>query len=980
MSDIPVPLIDDIEAEFREDLASDRFDQYLFVTYRVDLPYIRQFDHDDSVLICGPEEVGECIETVDRTNVEWRQNDAHAKCYLMWNTEAVKVWFGSFNLTESGLRSSIEWGVAHEVQIDRELVLSTLQKGACNPESITSDALIQQALDVLQATLTESSPTLSADFRSLSGSSGVTLLTNAALPGPNGFHELLRQILAGAKSAKLTYFTPFVTRSGVRDLAGAVPDDLDADSIDIEIRTCRIEAVDDPESYLDRDDLEALSAQYGSVELLARTAGQPGEELSDGIQLRPGLAHFKMLLCTYESDDGVDKSELVLTSANLSSHAWNAHTSQLEYGLWVRDQTLTEQLTTFFRDRLSCCYSRPNEFDFDVIAGLERTESLLSKHSLLDRIESQCSVTAGGLRLDWPETEPLLEDVQATLLLRELATGDTDSSDIDLVWQADEAAYQGQFDEGLLDPGWVIDRIEMTVTTTVFPIEYELTTAGREQLVSPDSVRVTIDALATALKRRDIDCDQLILNNDIVVDSGSSAVPALEDIDSIRIRRSFNADARKFVTSVESSTQPHIDDAALADVTATAEEIQPAGGFGRVDVTAANNVVLEHDMLTFLDERGSVVDYLGYADRTEGYAYYFDDEFAGATLTVCVGEPYDAYVPETRTRVTLPAPIPDTDNRIQRLPETASYQFTHRPAVSESAVDDQADVYLTSETPVEVTPPPELVNAVDTTDRLTYEWQRRVGGYRAPIQDTLEHEISPNPAHSHIEYRGLLTISDGGADVTLRTPVNQYRVKQQVFDADASPDSKVARGRRDLNEVELDDHIDWLVFTTDSLCKRSVRLGSGRSVNLGVTIDETDYYCSRSYPAYADGQLFLIPLFGRHIDGTSVVRLRLRVDGGPASYGASELVREIHHQRVGQGVRRTIFDANGDRRSQIDIPHDPDQEYPRLDMYQDQIYSKQLKEYLDRNESFRVHERTPSELVIEAVDTTVLCLGPYSAG
>jgi hypothetical protein len=974
MSESAVPVIGDIEAEFRDDLTSDRFDRYLFVTYRVDEPYLEQFGPEDSVLVCGPEEVGAVVEGLDRPNVGWRQEQVHAKCYLLWNDDVAKVWFGSFNLTETGLRNGIEWGVTHEAQLDDELSLSALRDGACDPEAVTADVLVQQVLDVILATLGGRPPALAADVRSTPGSEDVTVLTNGALPGPSGFHEALAQILDDASGVTLTYFTPFVTDRGVVDLIDAVPSRIDRDDIDLEIRTCRIEAVDNPDAYLDQTTLETLDAQYGSVSLLARAAGQPGEELQDGTALRSGLAHFKTLVVAAETIDGPDRSDVILTSANLSRYAWHRSPRQLEFGLWVRDPSLTEQLVSFFLERLRTCYSTPNQLDFDTIASLEREEPLLSQQSLLARFASQCTLTASGVRLDWVDGAPPLEHVAATLYLRDLTSDDRDSVTIDLTWRSDEEAFHGAFDTAQLDPGWVVHRLELTVTTPMYPIEYELTAAGHEAVVVPDSLEATLENLTPVLERRDIDCDQFVVNEDRVIDADRAAAHSVDRIDSLRIRRRFAGGARDLVTTCTPDTQPQFGATPITVVTATTIDHPPFGGFGCVDVTAAPSVALEHDMLVFADERGEQIEYLGYVDRDDGSRYVFDDSVAGSALTVQVGAPYARYFDETSHTVTMPTTIPDTDDRIRQLHQTDGYRFTHQPVTT--GRDNQSEEFITSETAVEIRPPEELAAAVDTSDRLSYEWRRRIGGYRAPTVSTPEQPIPPNPAHSRVEYHGLLSLGEDD-DFSLLTPANQFRVKQQVFASGVSPDSKVARGRN-LTDIDPEDHVGWLVFASDSLLKPSVRLAGDRSIDFGATIDDTAYDCSASYRVFDDGELFLVPLFGRHVRGRCTLTLRLQVVGGPASYGASELVRELRHEWTGDGVRRTVFDGDGARRSQIDIPHDPAQRLPRLDMYQDQIQSRELERHLNQDTSFHVHERTPSTLTIEALDATVLCLGPYT--
>jgi len=977
MSESTIPTIGDIEAELREDIASERFDRYLFTTFRVDEPYLEQFRPDNDVLLCGPEEVGDIVEGINQSNITWQNEKAHAKCYLMWNEKTAKVWYGSFNLTESGLRESIEWGMAHEAQLDIAPTLSEMQAGTCQPESVTSDVLLQQTLNVLFATLADDVPTLAADVRSKSQAEDMAVLTNSALPGPSGFHEAIEQILEKAhEEVELTYFTPYVTACGVNELAGAVPSAVDDADLDIEIRTCRIEEVDDPESYLDQEDLDTLRARYGSVDLLARTAGRPGEELENG-RLRSGMAHFKLLVIAYQESDGTEHSEIILTSANLSYNAWGRQTDQLEFGLWVRDQSLTQQLTDFFCNRLLECYSRPNQLDFETIESLDRPDPIVTKRSLLDQISSRFAVTSSEVCLDWTESDPPLQEIQAEMILHELTSDESDSETIEMSQSSSAGVYRGQFDESLFDTGWILHRVQLTITTPVYPTEYELTEAGHEKLVEPDSLEDTIEALGAFLERRQISWDSLVLNGHLVIDGSSLSAESVDTIESIRIRRHFEDGPRELRVSVRPDEQPHFTSSPIADVTTETEHIPPFGGFGRVSVTAGDSVHLEHDMLEFVDETGTPVDYLGYAEHNNGYDYIFADMIAGSSLYVSLGKPYDAYFSDTRHRMTMPEEIPETDPRIRRLCEADAYQFSHQPAVTGDIGGDRSEECITSERAVEISPASKLLAAVDTQDRLAYEWQRRVGGYRAPTHSWLDQSIPPNPAHSRVEYHGLIAIGEEENKFSLQTPANQFRVRQQVFASDVSPDSKVVRGRN-LEKVAPDDHVGWLIFTSDSLLRSSVTLSSGRSIELAVTIDGDGYDRSQSYGVFTDGQMFLIPIFGRHIEGTIRVTLQLRVADGPASYGANEIVRKIQHERTTEGVRRIVFDADGNRQSQIPIPHDPTQDVPRLDMYQDQIQSNDLENYLKRTDSFQVHKRTPTKLVIEAKDTTVLCLGPYS--
>ncbi|WP_254821921.1 phospholipase D family protein [Haloglomus halophilum] len=984
MSESAPSILGAIEEEFQDDLQTERFSQYLFLTWSVDADYLRGFAADDEVVICGPDSVGETVEGLDQPNLSWEYLDSHAKCYLMWGEDRLRCWVGSFNLTPSALRDTLEWAVVQEAPLDTSLSLEELQDGTCDPAAVTTDSLLQQVLALVMGVLTASEPTLATDYRNTAREAGPIALTNGATPGPNGLHAAVETALDRADGAvSLTYYTPFVNQSGVEFLAEAVPEQIPPDERHIQIRTCRITEVDSQSTYLSQEELDALDHTYGSVDLQARASGTAGETLPGNETLRSGFAHFKLLLLSYTDHQGEDHTELLFTSANLTANAWRPGATQLEFGLWVRDPTVAAPLAEFFGTQLSRCYSRPNQTDFDTVERLESMTDLLTESSILDRLTDRLRVEKRGIVVDWASTEPTLSTFEATIFLREVAGTDTRHEPTTLVREGTE--FVSDFDPGELDPGWVIDRIQLAVTTRCRPIEYTLSDRGLDELVTPGSIDETRQAVTAELETREITAAEIVVNDEHIIRGAAGEWPSVPEIDTLRIRQEFDGEPRVFRPTVVAPAQPHLPDAPIAASSASAIETDRFGGLCQITITPVEGIQLDYDMLVFTSEETGAIDWLGYAATDQGLTYFVDSSVAGETVTATLKEPYAAYYDEAPRQVTVECPpeISSTATQLRTLHRDPTYQFSHHPRLSEAGTDtDTAEAYITPGVPVGITPPPEIA-ALNEQDaiQLGADWNRRGGTYAPPTRMSLEETITPVSAHSRIVYRGSLTTELAGHAVTFHTPPNEFQVNQQVFASGATPDSR-AVSAIDLDALSADAHANWLAFEADEILRPSVVLGPDRSIEMRVTVGDDRYDTSQRYPVYSGEQLFLIPLFGRHLDVGDTTRLLLQcsIANGPATYGSAALSTELSYDRQSNGLQQLITDSTGKRRQAVPIADQPGTKLPSLDRYRDFIHGNDLESYLEANPAFRVDERTATTLVIEALDTTVLHLGPYPTG
>lgn len=880
MSDDTVEILG-VGDKLREDIEEGPFDKFVVFTYGITTDYLDWFDLDDQVAICGPNETVETVRDADsHPSISAYNRETHAKIYLLYNDSRMVTYLGSFNFTRNGLYGGVEWGARYEGDLIHSPEPEALIKGDA-PAELSSSPIIEQIATIVGASMT-GNDTHAAD----------SWVANTGL-GEGVVHTLTANTLQAALTdmlhdveppIEISYYTPFVTRTGISAFMSYLPETVAESDIEFKIYTKRLSRLADDEQILSSAEITELDDRFGSFQLRVRAPGDQGNQLADGREIRSGMAHLKVITLTDQSEPTTHSAGTILTSANLSERAWSRESTGFEIGVALEGTLDNERLHRFFTEALPRAYINPSERDLATAGGAGTPQTHGTETWLDTRLRDRMVLSHDSVSVTWNDSLPPIESLTGTLRIRDISTGDRTRHDLEFIRTDD--GFTASFPSIAGQPNRIIDFIRLAADTKHAPPELEYTAHDISKLRAEEGLEGATDPLPEDWQSY----DEIIWNGTVRKPVTDASFEDVEDIQSVQLRATHDT-AESYYAILEPDAQPHIDQLLHSVDTAT-ESVAPLGELPRVRVKTHPRVDPDPQDIVFSTARGERVQPIGFTAHSEdGVLYYYlPTQHGGETLTVDIQGLLRRYIQHGSTEVEIPELKSDSSVEVETHFPTDPWQVTLdnvHPVLKQKRYPDSPffsedepspEDHISTDISVTVAPPAELVEAVDE-EQLAF-WWKPSGVFRSGTIQSISTPIPKQEARTQVTYRGIIRLSGEHGPINVWLPGGEYVVKEQPFTESTEVSLDGIPTEQQLDRIRSQTLIGWATVHRDTLLQPRAS-DVTECINARLYVDGTPVR-REIFDTTRQGGTLCFPILGQHVGTTHTLTLRLWVSGGPA--------------------------------------------------------------------------------------------------
>lgn len=902
--------VDDVGAQIKETVngSDTAFEHALITTYTVTPGYLDWFD-DFETLVCTPSDTADKIrlsEDVEHEEFTLLERDVHGKCVVVWGPDRIVVWTGSFNLSHAGLFSNVEWASRFEGTVKTAFTLDDLLAGRI-PSKATNNDRVTQLLDTVQSLLRRT-PSESVD-------DALRRWPTEPIVVHSGLGESLRRSVTQclretSGDVTLSYFTPNVNKTGIKELTALAPPGLDDDQLSIEVYGADPSAVIDTTqpsigSFLGTADVDELAAQFGEFGLQTRFPGDDGETLPSGSQIRGGLAHLKVLLVIETVGAETVLKDVLLTSANLTANAWKKNGGNVEYGIWLRDSDRIESVGNFFLESLAECYGRA---DAQTLTDIdERIEAgsggflPYTRQSIGNLVSATLTASATEIVIDWPDKAVPFEIEEAHWYIRDIVTGELTTYETSLTSSDKnvnipiERESENQY----------IESLDLQVTTPLETPVYQLSASQLTQLAN--------DELDEPIE----EWDRLLISGTTYSTAGRLPTDVLEAAEAGYLYRSYDRPLTRSIrleaSQLESAgfEDPFLPAAVMTAVRPTTQQIDEVGQLPCLDVTFASGVTPPTDSLEFETETEAVQP-VGWIDTPHGRQYAFKPQLAAEPLTVSLGEPFDTHYPTEYHECTLPTRGGDrhidsetTEQRLQQVSAVSpQYSLSAISVPDVLGVENAVDPFIHEDSPLEISLHER--NVPFTAETHAYEYSRAGYFYSPPQQRDCTEPLTPPAPYASLTVQGLLGVETDTGTLWLSTDTTTIDVRKRLVSA-IEPSADIPESTP-FGSLDPDQAIMWLGFDFDDIVVEDVGDDVVEDLVFECWRDENKLEQSRPIRALQSPPEYVaVPLFRSLFEATATYRIVVRPaeTGTKYAWSANEYRVSLERQS-GDRVKFTV--------------------------------------------------------------------------
>ena len=947
--------------QLREEIRSGEFNRYVIFTYGLKPEYLDWFEGSDLLAICGPNETIKTVRNVSTpTTVSTYPRQTHAKIYLLYNSERIVAYLGSFNFTRTGLYESVEWGARYEGEMavtqptPEELVM-----GSVDPE-ITTEPVIDQILSVVGASMNGGDTEVADSWATNTtyGEGVVHTLRSNTLQ--QSIADMTRSL---DSSIGLTYYTPFVTRAGIEEFTSHLPDWLDAADLHFQVYTKRLERVADDEEMLMPEQIERLDRRFGSFDLRARAPGDQGNELPDGRELRSGMAHFKAIVLSDTEEATNAPIGTILTSANLSERAWNTQSEGFEVGVAVTNTQRTRRLHSFFAESLPQCYVDPSDRELSASGTTGTPQSRGTEEWLNDRLRDRLVIESDQISIEWEDSLPELESVMATVYQRDLTTGDRYEEEVSLT--PTSTGFAGNYTSIETHEGRIVDFVRIAASSHHTPPEHVYTVyeiqETRDKLGLEDTDRLPEDWH---------EFDELIWNNTHRVSTEEGTFGDVETINSVRLRK-YSESLQVHYAIFDPKQQPHID-AAMREPLIEERELNPLGSVLRVGLRFHPQISPDIDDLSIQTTgmRRQSIDVIGFRETDEGLDVYLPAKFAERTVVISVKGLVARHIGDSSVEIDLP---PTTDGSTFSPTDhfgSGSWEITPHdisPILRESRHPNRPDVFNTNgedrftiseEMDIEVRPPKKLQESGPSLG----VWWRPSKAFHPSCVQPVTQRIPAQKPRTRVRYKGLVQLSDDGQRVNVPVSEDTYLVTEQPFADSPQFSFEAVPDELDLSATRRSLFLGWMTIRHQELltprAKDTVNYVRARLYVDGSPVPR------RALPVTSTGGVVCVPLLGSYIGSSRDLVLRLWTIDGPAKTDHyAEAARSLTLSVTQSDENSVVIDIG---ENQHTVRHSSETSNPSLELVQDSLSRRDTEEVtaaFETEDMFEIQSFDPLRIV-----------------
>lgn len=939
--------IDDVGSQIKEAVknSDDSFEHALVTTYTVTPGYLDWFDDLDT-LVCAPSDAADEIrlsDSVDTDGLSILERDVHGKCVVVWGSDRIVAWAGSFNLSHAGLFTNVEWASRFEGAVRNEFTVDDIREGRIE-STLTNNERITQLIDTVQS-LVQRTPSKCIND-ALRRWPTEPIIVHSGIG--NSLRRSVKRCLSETDGeVTLSYFAPNVNKTGVRAFTSLAPSHLSDDQLTVELYGAQPSAVIDTTqptlgSFVGTADVRELEEELGEFVLRTRLPGDDGETLPSGNQIRGGLAHLKALVVS--ETDGEDEviKDVLLTSANLTANAWSGNDGNVEYGIWLRDPERIESVGEFFLDSLAECYGRADERTLTDID--ERIEAgsggflPYTRRSIGDLIATQLQVSSTGIAVNWPDDEVQFDVEQGRWYLRNIVTREiemhdaTSSSNIGCIKYPAEEQPNNR----------CIESLKVQVTTPLETPIYELSADQLTQLANgtldepvEDWDRLFVDGTAYATDSE--------LPHDVFETADTGFLYRCHDRSLTRTIQ-LNTDHLKSV----GFNEPYLPETAITDATAATLAIDGLGNLPCIDVEFATGISPPSDSIDFETTTESI-EPVGWMNTSHGHRYVFEPTTSSQTITVSPGRPLDVHYPDEHHDCTLPSPEvtgqTEVETTLRRLQQVRS--VCPRYSLAEVSVPDIPDVdvdidpFIHENSSLEIS-----LDTVDdlNTQTLAYESIREGYFYDPPTKHDCAETFTPPAPYSKLTIRGLLGIGTDTEPVWLYTDETTIDTRKQLITT-LNPSADIPK-ELPFTLLDPEQAIMWLGFDFEDLVVEDVGDDASDDFVFECWRGETKLEQSRPIRALiGPPRYFAVPLFRSLLEESVTYRVVVRPSETRTKYAWSADEYEINLERRSRDTLKLVIE--GQKTFEFEISDDDAAPQPMIDL--DRLSKVRL------GEEFRYH-------------------------
>jgi len=941
-SSVPIASVGE---DLRNAMESGEYDRFLIFTYSISEEMLDWFPENSDVCICTrSSEAADIRESEYGEDIDFRERDTHAKLYLFWNNQEIRCWLGSFNFTESGFSSNVEWSGSFSGDLQIQLPLAKITEGNL-PSVVTDDEMVNQVTDFANTILTHRQPKHADNIFDNLPQESVLVHTEYS----NTLKRAVTRILSEATSATIRYYTPFINKSGVEEFASRFPEMLSKQDVSFEAYTARPEqAIGDQGTYIRSSHVNQLNRDFDSFILLTRSTGVEGQVLADEREIRDGFSHLKVVVLSYRTASREEKTETVLTTANLTQNAWQTHSGNLELGVWVREPVWNENLDEFYTENLSACYSRADDDEFeDIDRHISEAESgeVSREWWLEDFFEDRITFDSKKLSVSWEDWYPDLQGLSCRLYLKNLVSNKTTTHSVELNPESD--GYTASVGDFHPTENTVVDFLEFEIETRFRPPQTELTTEQLSKLRAGDFDKIG-------------GWDLLILNNSTYLREEISPSGIPEDVD-------FGAIRRLRETPTSATVRYQIDDQPLLPpqffVRKETRSVVVAGTeLPAVILETPNSLNPPFDSIQFELHADSDVRPIGFIRTDQGITYLFHPQAGGERVLVEPSTPFAEYYNNSSAEITLPSTSSESFELGDQITSTT---LSHSvDSISNLPLEIEDTNRFISEASVQVRVPPSLREIV-TENRIEYFSNPTGYFYHKPEISELSDSLQPRQPYERIQYRGAIRYDSDFGTARLLTETNSFVARKQLVDEirlsfDGIPEAIP------LSSIDSQSPIAWFVVDMDDIVVDDVAGGFHEYLTVDIWKNGSKLSTKPSFPVLRSGQIYCTPILKEVFSDSVIYHVVVRPENTDTrtrnfAWAAEEFtIKAAPHT----GKRFKLQYGKGT----VIISESSESSEPELDI--DRLYQKRLARELEYISSHKLPDE--HEPIIQPIDDSVL--------
>lgn len=909
MSDETVEILS-VGDGLRQEIENGPFDQFVVFSYGITPDYLDWFDADDKVVVCGPNKTVETVrETAAEADISEYNRQTHAKIYLLYNDSQIVAYLGSFNFTRNGLYGGVEWGARYEAELTESPDPEALITGRASTE-ISPSPVIEQILTIVGASMT-GDDTGSAD----------SWVANTGI-GEGVVHTLQSNTLQSALSdmlwdvegsVEISYYSPFVTYRGITEFTSHLPDNLDKSDIEFAVYTKRLDRIQDDESMLSPEEVEKLNERFGSFRLRVRAAGDQGNQLGDGREIRNGMAHLKAITLTDCSDEVPEPLGTLFTSANLSERAWDKSSDGFEIGVALENIPESRQAHRFFTQSLPRAYVDPQRRELEQAGGTGTPQTLGSETWLDTRLHERTKIKSDSIAVEWDPLLPSLESLAGTLRIRETSTGEREGHN--LSFDQTEEGFTASFPSVAERQNWIIDFIRLEARSKHAPPELEYTAHELRKFRAEEGLEGADDPVPESWR----EYDEIIWNGSVRKPVSESSFGDVETVRSVQLRSRHETE-ESYYAIIEPDSQPHIDQLIESVETDTAT-VQPLGELLRVSVEMHSSVKPHPERIGFRSTQGETVDAVGFATAHDTVDYYLSPEFAGQTLAVEIEGLLERYVQHSTMEVNLPSVESDALINISShvstdpwevIPENIHPILTKPQNPALAQFDSEAsspEGQISTDVSPRVEPPESLLEKVPE-ERLAL-WWRPSGMFQTGTVQSISASIPEQEARTRVSYRGVVEFDGEHGPVNVWLPGGDFVVKEQPFINDVDVSLAAVPKNQKIDNLRSESVLGWATIQQKDLLRF-------RASDLRPSIRGRLYANGKALPRRGlwileEGGVLCFPVLGHHVGRRQRLTLRLWLEtelGKAKTYSEVALDLELSVEDTDEGLEIALEDKS----------------------------------------------------------------------